>query len=58
MNSVNSFDDGVKMLSDLCKQQLFPNGNKRTALCFANLCLMKKIFQLFKLPIMLNISIS
>ncbi|MDR2568416.1 MAG: hypothetical protein LBC44_03815 [Mycoplasmataceae bacterium] len=39
---INSFEEGVISLAKLCKQQLFPNGNKRTGLCFTNLCLLKK----------------
>lgn len=36
---IKTFADGARLCAYWSKIQLFPNGNKRTALCFANLCL-------------------
>jgi prophage maintenance system killer protein len=49
LKSFKEFEDGVSMLGELSKMQLFPNGNKRTALCFANLCLLKKDLQIIQI---------
>lgn len=39
---IKIFEDGAKLCAYWSKRQLFPNGNKRTSLCFANLCLIAK----------------
>jgi len=38
--NIKLFEDGAKLCGYWSKMQLFGNGNKRTALCFANLCLL------------------
>lgn len=38
--NINSFDKGAMLCAYWSKMQLFSNGNKRTSLCFANLCLL------------------
>lgn len=40
LSKIKSFDDGIKLCAKLSKQQLFNNGNKRTAICYANLVLL------------------
>ncbi|MDR2821337.1 MAG: hypothetical protein LBV53_00070 [Mycoplasmataceae bacterium] len=42
VKNINSFEEGVEFCAQMSKKQLFPNGNKRTALCFSNLILIDK----------------
>ena len=48
-SNIKSFDDGTKLCADISKNQLFSNGNKRTAICYANLVLLYNGYDCIKI---------
>lgn len=46
---IKSFEDGIKLCADTSKKQLFLNGNKRTAICYANLVLLYNGYDCIKI---------
>lgn len=48
-SNITSFEDGVKLCVLISKLQLFNNGNKRTAICYANLVLLFYGFDFIKI---------